>query len=62
MDNVFGNSRIRIPYKLDGLEVVNACAHGELTALWNVMEDEDNIPTIISIYIEMSPCKTAKAP
>jgi hypothetical protein len=56
VDNVFGNSRIRIPFKVNGVEVANACAHGELTALWNAMADEPSIPTIISMYIEMSPC------
>lgn len=56
-DNVFGNSRIRIPFKVSGVDIAAACAHGELTALWNVLADEDSIPTILSIYIEMSPCE-----
>lgn len=62
-DNVFGNSRIRVPFKLiGGIDVGTACVHGELNALWNVIEDEDGLPPILSIYIEMSPCeKCAKA-
>jgi len=56
VDNVFGNSRIRIPFKVNGIEIANACAHGELTALWNAIADEPSIPTILAMYIEMSPC------
>nr|WP_306170239.1 hypothetical protein [Xanthomonas oryzae] len=56
VDNVFGNSRIRIPFKVNGVDVANACAHGELTALWNAIADEPGIPTIVEMYIEMSPC------
>ena len=54
---VIGNSRIRIPFQFKDTEVRTACVHGELTALWNVIEDEDNIPKIIEMYIEMSPCE-----
>ncbi|AKK67151.1 hypothetical protein ISN35_11965 [Xanthomonas translucens pv. undulosa] len=61
VDNVFGNSRIRIPFRVNGVEVANACAHGELTALWNAMADEPGIPTIISMYIEMSPCDKCRS-
>ncbi|AVQ07159.1 TPA: hypothetical protein HH295_02200 [Xanthomonas vasicola pv. zeae] len=60
-DNVFGNSRIRIPFKVNGVDVANACAHGELTALWNAIADEPGIPTIVEMYIEMSPCEKCQA-
>ncbi len=57
VDNIFGNSRIRVPFKvINGVDVGTACVHGELNALWNIIEDEDRVPTILSIYIEMSPC------
>ena len=46
-----------MPYKVNGVDIKTACAHGELTALWNVLaEDNTTIPTILEIYIEMSPC------
>ena len=63
VDTIFGNSRIRVPFKvINGVDVGTACVHGELNALWNVIEDEDRVPTILSMYIEMSPCvKCAKA-
>lgn len=61
-DNIFGNSRIRVPFKVNGLDVGTACVHGELTTLWNILQDEERIPTILSMYIEMSPCeKCSKA-
>lgn len=56
IDNVFGNSRIRVPFKVNGVDIGTACVHGELSALWNIIEEEDRIPPILSIYIEMSPC------
>lgn len=57
-DNVFGNSRIRVPFRVEGVEVRLACVHGELTALWNVLEDEGGLTfTILEMYIEMSPCR-----
>lgn len=57
VDNIFGNSRIRVLFKvINGVDVGTACVHGELNALWNIIEDEDRVPPILSIYIEMSPC------
>lgn len=56
IDNVFGNSRIRIPFQVNGADIRTSCVHGELSALWNAITDEDGIPTILEIYIEISPC------
>ncbi|AEQ96652.1 hypothetical protein XOC_2534 [Xanthomonas oryzae pv. oryzicola BLS256] len=58
---MFGNSRIRIPFKVNGVDVATACAHAELTALWNAIADEPGIPTILEMYIEMSPCEKCQA-
>ncbi len=65
VDNVFGNSRIRIPFFDKSKQSISeqnsaACAHGELTALWNAIEDCDGIPDIKAIYIEMSPCPNCR--
>lgn len=57
VDNVLGNSRLRVPYaaKATGA-VANACVHGELAALWNAIEDCNGVPQILEMYVEMSPC------
>lgn len=61
VDNVFGNSRVRVPFRVNGVDIANACVHGELNALWNAMADEPGIPTILSLYIEMSPCTRCRS-
>lgn len=58
---VFGNSRIRIPFAMangpdPGQDVRNACCHGELVALWHLFNEQNAIPQILEMYIEMSPC------
>lgn len=54
---VLGNSRNKVLYKNSKVNAfATACAHGELTALWQIIEEEDCIPTILEMYIEMSPC------
>ncbi len=61
-DNVFGNSRIRVPFfKSSRGEVSTACVHGELSALWHVLGDIADIGDVLSIYIEMSPCPKCRA-
>lgn len=67
-DTIFGNSRIKVPYQVAEVgkgaskydEVKTACVHGELTALWNLLEGGDALPTILEMYIEMSPCAKCK--
>ena len=61
-DRIFGNSRIRVPYKWNGADVVTACVHGELTALWSLYADNpDGDVSITEMYIEMSPCEKCGA-
>ena len=58
---VVGISRGKIPYTNKTLQQRAACAHGELTAFWDVIEEYNGIPpNILEVYIEMSPCAKCK--
>jgi deoxycytidylate deaminase len=55
--NSMGNSRSRIPYINPKGQQRAACAHGEMTAIWDAINTCDDVPqTIFEIYIELSPC------
>ena len=61
--NIFGNSRIRVPYAVQGNDVRTAAVHAEMSALWSLYQDFPNgLPRIISFYIEMEPCRDICAP
>jgi deoxycytidylate deaminase len=54
---VTGISRGGIPFIGKTGPQRKACAHGELTALWDVIDTYDGVPQrFLEMYIEMSPC------
>lgn len=57
IENIFGSSRLRVPYRVKGTDIATAAVHAELSALWNLLEDFDGtLPVIRAFYIEMEPC------
>lgn len=67
VDNVFGNSRVRMPFFKSTVQHTpeaenrTACYHGELSALWHVLEADLRPENVLSLYIEMSPCGKCKS-
>jgi deoxycytidylate deaminase len=53
---VLGVSRGGILYVSKTADQRRACAHGELTALWEAIDACNGVPKILEIYVEMSPC------
>jgi len=63
IDNVFGNSRVRVPYGVSGSDVKIAAVHAEMVALWQLYEDfKDGLPRINAFYIELEPCEALCKP
>ena len=63
IDNIFGNSRVRVPYGVQAGSIKTATVHAEMSALWNLYEESgDRLPTILAFYIEMEPCKDICGP